>query len=213
MPGPIRKLGRVRYSESPARDLDGDRFTTLRSAETDLDGGWTVAVDLFEDGDRLAVGGLRIFASEDVPAAGLPAELLRRVPLQALKEYAQACATAENRWGFGWPMTRLRRAPRRPGRRGRGDDFYLEWAVAYVRILEHGHATPYEEVARQMGSGDTPYSVEDARRVIERAREHDLLTRPGRGHSSATALTERARTLLLARESRTNIPRPVPPKP
>jgi hypothetical protein len=80
-------------------------------------------------------------------------------------------------------------APRRPGRRGRPDLFYAEFASEYVEIAKTTpHATA--ELARRRD-----YDPRYVRDLLNQARNRGLLTRPPSGRAGGT-LTPKAIALL-----------------
>ena len=76
----------------------------------------------------------------------------------------------------------------RPGRRGRDDAFYAEWAARYVSLLNHPR--PVAELARQHN-----YSESQIRNFLHEARKRELLTAAPTGRAGGS-LTDKAKELL-----------------
>jgi hypothetical protein len=154
-------------------------------------------------------------SSESVPAGGLTSRGLRHLHLGKAQEQARWFV---DQFGPGLKWTRNADAPRgaglaggtyddlgyqpeavseprRPGRRGRDDFYYAEFAELYVDALASGSSRPVADVADKLSRNGQTYTAAYVRDVIHQARRRELLTtappgRPG-GH-----LTEKARGVL-----------------
>ena len=83
----------------------------------------------------------------------------------------------------------------RPGRKGHGIDFYLDWAVRYAEKIHAGVRHPNAVLARETGMD--PNAVRDIN--TDARRRYGLLTEPpGRGRAGGQ-LTEKALALLAER--------------
>jgi hypothetical protein len=80
-----------------------------------------------------------------------------------------------------------------PGRPGRDDLFYAQWARRYVKALE---AAPRSPIAHLVATSDNPGTTGDEIRArIRRARERELLTSTPKGRPGGE-LTDKAKALL-----------------
>ncbi len=116
------------------------------------------------------------------PADELTAEIIRGIPLRALRSIA---IESVEKYGEGPLGVAEREAlSRHPGRGGRSDYFYALWAARYAG--KAGSNAPIAELARQ-------YDVrrEQVRDLVQQARKRKLL-RPGRSGQ----LTKKAQTIL-----------------
>lgn len=135
-------------------------------------------------------------ALDDSSSGGVTVRLLRQVPLpdlvaEAHAWFAQEAERADRRSGRGqtWALD-LTAEPARPGRAGRSDRYYAEWAARYAEKVAAGSPAPIVELAAEhdLGRGQV-------RDLIHKARERDLLPRGLKGRAGGV-LTERARALL-----------------
>jgi hypothetical protein len=97
-------------------------------------------------------------------------------------EQCQRLASQETDMRFWFsPVAEAFNVERRPGRKGRGDDFYAGWADRYERV---GGRTPIADLATESG---TP--IETVRHFINEARRRRLLTqtKPGKPGGRLTA--------------------------
>jgi hypothetical protein len=80
-----------------------------------------------------------------------------------------------------------------PGRPGRDDLFYAQWAQRYVRALQ---AAPHSPIAHLVATSDNPGTTSDEIRArVRRARERELLTPAPKGRAGGE-LTDKATELL-----------------
>lgn len=141
---------------------------------------------------------------QSTPKGGLTTRALRDVQLG---HAVQLAYTQLGRWfdrdrrhpGSVMPTSFTATAvdtPRRPGRKGREDSFYVVAAAAYVDALEQGNRKPVVTAAQTLSEtwGGT-YEPTYVRDLLHVARERGLLTRPPRGRAGGQ-LTDRARALL-----------------
>jgi len=77
-----------------------------------------------------------------------------------------------------------------------GEQMYAVWAARYVEALGSGNP-PIAELARRWPNVDR----KKASNLVDQARRRGLLTRPGKGSTSGTALTPKALQLLAEMES------------
>ncbi len=88
-------------------------------------------------------------------------------------------------------------APRRPGRRGRDDNFYAVIASFYVEAVARRSAQPVKDAATTLSEAwGATYTDTYVRDLLNEARRRELLTRPPRGRAGGE-LTEKARKLLI----------------
>jgi hypothetical protein len=146
-----------------------------------------------------------------VPDAGLATRLLRKVNVGQLAElfHAQAALEADQYadWANEIPEdsavlmelaadTRQTTPPKtRPGRKGHGIDYHLDWAADYHEKVNIARVkNPIAELAREKGM--TATAVRD---TIAAVRRYGLLTKPpGRGRAGGE-LTTRALAMLAER--------------
>jgi hypothetical protein len=138
---------------------------------------------------------VRVFPGiERTPAGGITTAILRAVPLagaaRALAMDRGIGPHLSDLFG-GHAMNELSKSPR-PGRKGRADSFYLEWAVRYVTWCERS-SRPVADLAEE--SGFDPQTVSG---FIRKARERNLLTWPHQQGVAGGELTEKAQHLLVA---------------
>jgi hypothetical protein len=119
-------------------------------------------------------------------AKGVTARLLRQLPIGAFVKEVLGLLQPE-RMPPGWRKA-LTEKPRRPGRVGHDDAYYLPWAVEYDKRSRS--KSPIADIAA--AHGRKPEQVRD---LIFRARRRGLLTdtEPGRAEGKLTA---KARRLL-----------------
>lgn len=139
---------------------------------------------------------VRVFpGAERTPSGGITTALLRAVPLAGA-----ARSLARNR-DVGPPLAALfgesamkefSQVPR-PGRKGRNDSFYLEWAVRYLSWCERS-SRPVADLAREVS-----FSPQTVSGFVREARERDLLTWPPRRGVAGGELTIKAQRLLESR--------------
>lgn len=143
---------------------------------------------------------------ESVPAGGLTARLLRRVPLGRESLELRDVIEKFRAEGFTDQMVDrllgqhgmsvrgfLRKAPSRPGRRGRDDVYYAELALQYRKAIDRNSTTPVLDVAKELEW--SPAKVRDA---IHDARRRGLLTSSGPGRPGGE-LTPKAQAVLKDR--------------
>ena len=87
--------------------------------------------------------------------------------------------------------------PRRPGRRGHGDLYYIEYAARYVAALDRGSSKAVAEVAEELSRDGRPHTAEYIRDVIHQARRRGLLTHAPPGRPGGQ-LTDKAHAVLEA---------------
>jgi hypothetical protein len=147
--------------------------------------GWVAAYRLIPQGGRVVVGELRLYPSEStrdeagswsaerlgneaaVPAGGLTADVLRKVPVGEHRQFIRE-RLDELREDLGAKFfdvtgfddlapdtTKLdaltREASRRPGHEGRPDLFYARIAAIYVERVDAGNGRPIREIAAELG--------------------------------------------------------------
>lgn len=135
-------------------------------------------------------------ALDGLAAGGVTVRLLRQVPLpdlvaEAHTWFAEVAERADRSSGRGpmWALD-LTAEPARPGRAGRSDRYYAEWAARYAEKVAAGSPAPIVDLAKEhdLGRGQV-------RDLIHKARGRDLLPRGLKGRAGGV-LTERARALL-----------------
>lgn len=172
-------------------------------------------VRLLPDGEGRSAGGWSGLA-KDVPEGGVPARALRHIRLEdaldLFSEYlenfgrGEAGANVLARFGFSPPSP----VQRRPGRAGRGDDYYLTWAAAYADLIASGNQrpvralslhppVPYREAPRRVSE----HTVRD---VLREARRRELLT-PAPPGKPGGRLTKKALSAALKLEAPSDLGR------
>lgn len=171
-------LGEVRiYPESPPRadDLKVDAITAP---------GW-------EAHEQLSPL-LWSTRGDDVPFGGLTARILRQIRLQTGFP-GGVFAQLDEQLGLTRQPYRVaadKKAPPRPGRRGRADEFYLPFIQAYLAAVTKRSSRPVQDAASRLG-----YPPSYVRDLLNDARERDLLTRPPPGRAGGR-LTPKGEELL-----------------
>lgn len=89
------------------------------------------------------------------------------------------------------------REPRRPGRRGREDWYYADFAARYVQADKRGSSRPVADVAEEMSRNGETYTAAYVRDVIHQARRRGFLTDAPAGRAGGT-LTDKAHAALAA---------------
>lgn len=134
------------------------------------------------------------------PSGGITARLLRSLPIGEITSQAVALA----RRPFARVVEKFPDAAphyhqwhealqQRPGRRGRDDDFYLDFVVAYVELVDKGERAPVAAMASRR-----QFAATTIRNLIHEARRRGLLTPAPRGRSGG-ALTPKAVAMLKKR--------------
>ncbi len=147
-----------------------------------------------------------------VPEGGIPGKALRALRLKdPMQQYPEILANLQRRHGADAAKRLLdefalsRRShlvPRRPGRKGRSDEFYAVWAVAYVGRLKAGSRRPVKDLAmtppihiRGHVSDAKKASEDTVRDIIHEARARGFLTAAPEGKAGGE-LTPRAERVL-----------------
>jgi hypothetical protein len=203
---------------------------TLRKeswVEVPVGDGWVAAYRIVPKGGRPVVGEVRVFPAERrrevagrwsergpaVPDDGVPGRVLRELRLkdphtrfpELLRSWEDQHGEAAThrvfrRFGFS---RRARTVPRRPGRAGRPEDFYLAWAVAYADRIRAGSRSPIKDLARRppvriegyVSRGGPTVAAGTVRDIVHRARTRGLLTESPVGRAGGE-LTAKAMRLL-----------------
>lgn len=173
-------------------------------------GEWIAAFRLVPKDGRPVVAEVRVFPNEDrkralgewshdeenVPLGGLTTTALRGVHVQpGLEAFPDVMHSWQRDHGLGTVNALLRERgyvapkPKHPGRKGRTDTYYAEWARRYVRECARSR-TPIKNLAVRHHLA--PQSVTD---LISEARRRVLLTAAPPGRAGGT-LTEKAQELL-----------------
>jgi hypothetical protein len=138
--------------------------------------------------------------AENVPTGGIPSGLLRAISTTELLKLARlrAAPAAEqaedyiDSGNFEEIELRLRRAAKhnrsietgpvsRPGRKGNGDEHYLEWAEDYDELTRAGNRQQIKTLLAIYGGVDHGKPREYIRDTIHDARRKGLLTSSGHG--------------------------------
>lgn len=128
----------------------------------------------------------------DDPTGALTTRWLRRL--------GQGAALGEvDRLLEDWAVSRFlgdewRRTVARPGRRGRGDAFYAEWAARYVDALENG-GEPVRHLVHQETAEGRHTTEKSVRGYLYQARRRGLLTAAPKGKAGGE-LTDKGRAAL-----------------
>jgi hypothetical protein len=140
-----------------------------------------------------------------VPDGGIRAQLVREIRFSRLTGVAQrSLKEAIAGWDALFVKKAVTRRVRnrarleaslRPGRLGRSDQYYLKWALRYVRKIGDESRTPILDLAREYGM-----RTSQVRDLLRKARERRLLTST-RGAAGGT-LTDKARQLLSDQKER-----------
>lgn len=167
---------------------DDERFEWIDVEVEGLDG-WRVRVvpALTERGTEIAA--LTISpAGDNVPPSGVTAGVLRALHVRELHLAARAAAAQHRRHG-NQPGLDSWSAARRPGRAGRADSFYAEWAAQYVDLLSTSSA-PVRDLHRRHHLSES-----QVRGILHTARRRGLLTEAPAGRSGGE-LTAKAKRIL-----------------
>lgn len=157
--------------------------------------GWIVRVRLLKPADDHGTDVEAIELRRMAGDKGVGSRMIRKMGLGGFLELVDDALEVDYRLGTlsdgGW-----RRKVRRPGRSGRPEVFYAEWAQRYVDALSQAPRTPIqwlidaEEVA-----GRERATAAQLRAYVNRARERGLLTASPPGKAGGE-LTSKARRLL-----------------
>lgn len=161
-----------------------------------VDPAWRFVAKVDTSSDELPLVYLSLDpATLSPPSSGLTTETLRNVRTGDLHATARQWLALPPAVGPGLRVDRDALGhPRRPGRRGRPDVFYAQWAARYVRELVRG-GDVIERLARRHH-----FSTGTVRHFLQVARERDLLTKAPPGRAGGQ-LTEKAISLLRDQES------------
>jgi hypothetical protein len=157
---------------------------------------WKVIAEFVPQGDAFVIGRCTVqpVDATKVPEGGVTALLLRDVPIGRLPGLMAAAPGSRMdqlvRLTMGNQAAEAFHAKRRPGRRGRPDLFYAQWAAMYVRELRLTPKAPVKALATKEN-----YAEATVREFIHTARQRELLTRSRRGQSGGQ-LTPKALALL-----------------
>jgi hypothetical protein len=159
---------------------------------------WLVRLDfkLDDNGPRIAAIELRPSSTATDPRVG--SAYLRRMGLGAVLESVddlllvdyQISKLAGGKW--------RRRVPR-PGRGGRPDGYYAEWAAVYVAALEESPSAPIKLIVERKAAEGEYVTEAQVKACLNRARVRGLLTRVPSGQRSGGCLTKAGRALLEGR--------------
>lgn len=161
--------------------------------------GWIVELTLDSAG---TVKAFTLRPEHDLPAGGVTARLLRRVPLgeleRSMRRRLHAVLTTSEAHVANEPRSQfmhdyldaLVNVIERPGRRGRDDLQYARIAAMYVQILDSGSSRPNAEAAAALHFSPSQFS-----QLIYRARQRGLLSPSPPGRAGG-ALTKKAIRLL-----------------
>lgn len=194
--------------------------------EVPASSGWKVAYRIVPSPRGPIVAEVRVFPQEDghathgtwsvdtavVPEGGVPAQVLRSLRLtdpialfdETIDRWRDEYGEEETARVFGRfglePPPEIE--PRRPGRSGRVDAFYVRWAAAYVDRLRSGSRHPVKDLAEApavwiKGFTDLDRDKREAtvRAILHEARRRELLTGAPRGKPGGE-LTKKALRLL-----------------
>ena len=213
--GPIKRDGspRFRFFRTDTRAGHGILHLWLK---VDVDDDWRADLRLAIQGNRFVVSEVRLFPRPEVdspagdswpeaetsgvhakvPAGGLTARLLRRVPLQVHERMLYPLHAVDLLLdGKGEPLSR-QPGPQSP-RRGRPpipDEELLEVARVYETAFRAGQ-NPTQAVATQFPE----MSDARARDLVHRARQRNFLTEANWGRAGGS-LTPEARELVRKRD-------------
>jgi hypothetical protein len=158
--------------------------------------GWHLRAEFaFFDGAPW-ISHLEIYSSKSklglVPVGGITTAVLRKISTSALYEQLGADE------GSAFTLALHGRGPdedflatRRPGRRGRDDEFYAMWAERYVAKCAGGSRRPFPDLADEY-PGYTARSIRD---IIQQAKARKLLAGGSQGRAGGK-LTPRGQKLL-----------------
>jgi len=196
------------------------RWVSEAWIEVPIDHRWVGAYRIVVKDGQPLVAEVRVLPSEhehapgqwsgraDAVEAAVPARALRALRLSDPSEpFPKFIANISRRHGAEAAARFLDRSglkpnheihPRRPGRAGRSDRYYVAWAVAYLERVAAGSRHPIKDLA-----ADPPIHIEGVlagrggiteatvRDVLHQARRRRLLTKPPQGKAGGR-LTARA---------------------
>jgi hypothetical protein len=196
-----RKKLTIQLSDHPASRA---AHPTEVNFSTPIDDYWSAEFHVAAQDGQVVITDLRIgpSVSGDVfnpppamPPGGLTARTLRSVRFSEVLEHARSTlAEIADSTGLAGDSGLSREtldAPRRPGRRGRPDLFYAEYAAEYVAAVRRGSRRPVPDIAAT--HNETPAYVRD---VLHAARTRGLLTHPPAKGRPGGVLTEKALAVL-----------------
>jgi hypothetical protein len=192
--------------------------------EVERSPGWTCAYRIVSQLGRPVVAEVRVFPAEaghrqagrwsaddgSVPVGGVAGRMLRTLRLgdpretfpRIIKDWKALDGDAATTLSRARHTAAAQAVPRRPGRTGRPDSFYLAWAVAYVERLRAGSRRPAAELAmdppvRIEGyvSGEDGAWVRTVKDILRTARRRGLLGPAPMGMAGGE-LTPKAHAML-----------------
>jgi hypothetical protein len=167
--------------------------------------------------------------SADAVDAAVPARALRALRLSDPGElFPKIVANLSRRHGDAATARILGRHglepdqqihPRRPGRAGRTDEYYVRWAAAYIERVAAGSRHPIKDLA-----ADPPVQIEGVTRrvriidatvrdILLHARQRRLLTNPSQGKAGGTLTAKAIKILDGMSEPSPRAPRQTPRPP
>jgi hypothetical protein len=144
---------------------------------------------------------VRLELSDEGPQ---PTQFEIRTPSQSTRQLRKL--------GYGWLVTDAQRAlsdwavgrflgdawqreVRRPGRAGRPDVFYAEWAERYVAALEVAPSRPIAHMVERAAARGEFWTDKQVRAYLNRARNRGLLTSPEPGRAGGEMTAEAVQML------------------
>jgi len=169
---------------------DGDRFWFVVGPVKDQPE-WVTSAEFDVSGGDLRLRKLVIEPkSLRTPDSGLTTNVLRSIRIGDLYKKGRSRMKMPPPYGpwFGVGPNEFHRVPH-PGRRGRPDSFYAQWAREYLVLVRLG-PKPLKRLAQKR-----KVSESQARSFLYEARRRDLLTDSLPGTAGGT-LTEKAKAIL-----------------
>jgi hypothetical protein len=181
---PELNLPPVRFEGMP----DGDPIADISPV---LAGEWILRVSVQRDGDELVPVGLDL---RPRPGAKISARVLRTLGFGAVLKAANdvllgrphVAATFGDRWA---------QPVEQPGRAGRKDAFYAEWARRYVDALATAPRRPIALLIEEAAERDEHVTRGEIAARLTVARQRGLLTEAPSGQAGGE-LTDKARRVL-----------------
>ncbi|HXW87903.1 MAG TPA: hypothetical protein VEJ42_06560 [Streptosporangiaceae bacterium] len=163
----------------------------IDSVECTLEGyeGWVIRPEIDVTDRGLRIRRLVIEPVEETPQPGITSRMLQRIRTGELIAAVRTLSDAFTNLAGTPPLTETKRVP---GRAGRGDMFYAQWAAEYVKSLA-ASGNPAKDMAAMHNM-----EIRQVRNLIQACRTRGMLTAtiPGRAGGD---LTEKAMELLAVR--------------
>ncbi|MBI4882892.1 MAG: hypothetical protein HY826_02420 [Actinobacteria bacterium] len=160
--------------------------------------GWDLRVEVVSDGARAGLRRVAVESSDGLPRP-LPATVLRTLNMGELNDRIEELLTTSPLRFLLPPSLRREVVRSRPGRRGRGDEFYAERVAEFVAAMKHEPRTPIRWLVEE---GESPTNSRPSEKTwrtwLAEAERRGLITdRPDQSEGrTGGRMTAKCRRLL-----------------